>query len=157
MSPAFLQHFSDRPVKSGHFVTLAFDRPDRPGVFAGDGQWTLPPLAPRFTKNVVFITNGSAVSYSESILSVIAGNRLADIVGEPSAGANGNITVVDLPGGYQVSWTGMKVTNADGSRHYLLGIQPTVPARRTVAGIQAGRDELLDRALALVKSRLRNN
>jgi hypothetical protein len=157
MSPAFLQHFSDMPVKSGHFVTLAFDRPDRPGVFAGDGQWTLPPLAPRFTKNVVFITNGSAVSYSESILSVIAGNRLADIVGEPSAGANGNITVVDLPGGYQVSWTGMKVTNADGSRHYLLGIQPTVPARRTVAGIQAGRDELLDRALALVKSRLRNN
>ena len=155
MSSDFLQHFSDKPVKSGHFVTLAFDRPDRPGVFAGDGQWTLKPLSPRFTSNVAFITNASAISYSESVLGVVAGNHLADIVGEPSAGANGNITFFDLPGGYQVSWTGMRVTNLDGSRHYLIGIRPTIPAHRTIAGIRDGRDELLDRALALVKSRMR--
>ena len=157
MSPAFLQHFSDRPVKSGHFISLAFDRPDRPGVFAADGRWTLPPVAPRFTRNVAFVTNGGAISYSESILSVVAGNRLADIVGSPSAGANGNITVFDLPGGYQVTWTGMKVTNADGSRHYLLGVQPTVPVKRTLAGVRSGRDELLDRAVRLVKARMRSN
>jgi hypothetical protein len=157
MSPAFVQHFSDKPVKSGHFVSLAFDRPDRPGVFAADGQWTLPPVAPRFTRNVAFITNGGAISYSESILSVVAGNHLAAIVGSPSAGANGNITFFNLPGGYQVTWTGMKVTNADGSRHYLLGIPPTVPARRSIAGIRAGRDELLDRAVRLVKSRMRSD
>ena len=154
MSPAVLQHLSDRPVKSGHFISLAFDRPDRPGVFAADGQWTLEPLTPRFTRNVAFITNGGAISYSESILSVVAGNRLAEIVGSPTAGANGNISFFDLPGGYQVSWTGMKVTNADGSRHYLRGIRPNVPATRTIAGIRAGRDELLDRAVRLVKARM---
>ena len=157
MSPAFLQHFSNRPVKSGHFISLAFDRPDRPGVPADDGQWTLEPLAPRFTANIAFITNGSAISYSESILGVVAGNHLADIVGEPSAGANGNITFFDLPGGYQISWTGMRVTNLNGRRHYLRGIQPNVVVHRTVAGVRAGRDELLDRALALVKARMRGN
>jgi len=107
--------------------------------------------------NVAFITNGSAISYSESILGVVAGNHLADIVGEPSAGANGNITFFDLPGGYQISWTGMRVTNLNGSRHYLRGIQPNVVVHRTVAGVRAGRDELLDRALALVKARMRGN
>jgi len=154
MSPAFLQHLSDKPLRSAHFISLAFDHPDRPGVRADDGQWTLQPLAPRFTKNIVFITNGSAISYSESVLSVVAGNHLADIVGSPSAGANGNITFFDLPGGYQVSWTGMKVTNADGSRHYLRGIQPTVPVARTIAGVRASRDELLDRAIELVRTRM---
>jgi C-terminal processing protease CtpA/Prc len=155
MPPEFLGHFSDRRIKSGHFVSLAFDHPDRPGVPVGDGQWTLEPLAPRFTSNVVVITNASAISYSESILGVIAGNHLADIVGEPSAGANGNITLFDLPGGYQASWTGMRVTNLDGSRHYLVGIRPTILVSRTIAGIRTGRDELLDRAVALVKSRIR--
>jgi len=154
MSPAFLQHFSDRPVKSAHFTSLAVDRPDTPGVPASDGQWTLEPLTPRFTTNAVFITNGSAISYSESILSVVAGNHLADIVGSPSAGANGNITTFTLPGGYQIIWTGMRVTNRDGSRHFTTGVQPTVPVRRTVAGVRASRDELLDRAIKLVRTRM---
>jgi C-terminal processing protease CtpA/Prc len=157
MSPAFLRHLTDRPIRSGHFVSLAFDRPDRPGVSANDGQWTLPPLAPRFTRNLVFITDANAISYSESILSVVAGNHLADIVGSPSAGANGNIAFFTLPGGYQVSWTGMRVTNLDGSRHYLLGVRPTVPVERTIAGVRAGRDELLERAIALVKTRMRSD
>ena len=155
MSPDFLRHMTDRPIQSGHFVTLSFDRPDEPGRPAGDGQWTLQPLAPRFTRNLVFITNESAISYSESILSVVAGNHLADIVGSPSAGANGNITFFDLPGGYQISWTGMRVTNLDESRHYLIGIRPTVPVVRTLAGVRAGRDALLDRAKQLVRLRMK--
>ena len=157
MSPDFLRHFSDRTIKSAHFVSLAVDRPGAPGKPAGDGQWTLEPLAPRFTRNIAFVTDGSAISYSESILSVVAGNRLAAIVGEPSAGANGNITFFDLPGGYQLRWTGMRVTNQDGSRHFMLGIRPTVPVHRTLAGIRAGRDELLDRAIALVRGRMRGD
>ena len=154
MSPEFLRHLTDKPIRSGHFVSLSFDRPDRPGKAAADGQWTIEPLTPRFTKNVVFITNESAISYSESILSVIAGNHLADIVGAPSAGANGNITFFDLPGGYRISWTGMRVTNLDGSKHYLVGIRPTVPVVPTLDGVRKGRDELLDRAKAIVLSRI---
>jgi len=39
------------------------------------------------------------------------------------------------------------VTKQDGSRHHGVGILPTVPAARTLAGIAAGRDELLERAV----------
>jgi hypothetical protein len=38
------------------------------------------------------------------------------------------------------------------SRQHLLGIQPTIPALRTIAGIIAGRDEVLEKALAYVRS-----
>jgi len=55
-----------------------------------------------------------------------------------------------LPGGYSVSWTGMKVVKHDGSQHHTIGILPTVPCRRTLAGVAAGRDELLEKALELI-------
>ena len=44
----------------------------------------------------------------------------------------------------------MKVLKHDGSRHHGVGIQPTVPAARTIRGITEGRDEVLDRAVAVV-------
>ena len=49
------------------------------------------------------------------------------------------------------SWTGMKVLKHDGSRHHGIGIQPTVPVSRTVAGVAQGRDELLEKAVEAVK------
>jgi C-terminal processing protease CtpA/Prc len=153
MSPDFLTHLSDRPLRSAVFAAPTYRLPDRRGVTYVDGGWNLPPAAPRFTANLVFITNGSAISYAESVLGVVAGNHLADIVGEPSAGANGNNSRFALPGGYSVSWTAMRVTNRDGSQHHLIGVRPTIPASRTLAGVRAGRDELLERALALVQGR----
>jgi hypothetical protein len=37
-------------------------------------------------------------------------------------GTNGNITAVNLPGGFAFSSTGMQVTNPDGSRFHGIGI-----------------------------------
>ena len=76
--------------------------------------------------------------------------RLAELVGEPTAGTNGNINVNHLPGGYTVVFTGMKVLKHDGSRHHGAGILPTVPVLPTVAGIRAGRDEQLEEAIEVV-------
>jgi hypothetical protein len=55
-----------------------------------------------------------------------------------------------LPGGYTIAWTGMLVQKRDGTPHHGVGIRPTVPASPTVAGLRAGRDEVLERAIALV-------
>jgi hypothetical protein len=43
---------------------------------------------------------------------------LGDVVGEPSAGTNGNVNPFMLPGGYSVSWTGMLVRKRDGTPHH---------------------------------------
>jgi C-terminal processing protease CtpA/Prc len=96
------------------------------------------------------MTDGRAISYAETYLGIIEHYKLAEIVGGPTAGTNGNVNPFSLPGGYQVTWTGMKVLKHDGSRHHGVGIQPTVPASRTIRGITAGRDEVLERAVAVV-------
>jgi C-terminal processing protease CtpA/Prc len=124
--------------------------PDREGWTYQDEGWHLPTAEPRIGGRVVFMTDGRAISYAESSLSFVEHYKLGEIVGEPTAGANGNVNSFALPGGYSVSWTGMKVVKHDGSQHHTIGIQPTVPCRRTVAGVAARRDELLEKALEVI-------
>jgi C-terminal processing protease CtpA/Prc len=97
-----------------------------------------------------FLTDGRAISYAESCLGIVENYKLGEIVGGPTAGTNGNINPIELPGGYTVVWTGMKVLKHDGSRHHGVGIAPTVPVTRTIAGVVAGRDEILEKALEIV-------
>jgi C-terminal processing protease CtpA/Prc len=55
-----------------------------------------------------------------------------------------------LPGGLYVSFTGHDVRHADGRQLQRIGLQPQVSVRPTAAGIRAGRDEVLERALELL-------
>jgi len=45
----------------------------------------------------------------------IAGRHLATIVGSPTAGANGNIAMFQVPGNFTIVFTGMRVTGHDGA------------------------------------------
>jgi hypothetical protein len=77
--------------------------------------------------------------------------RLGEIVGSATAGTNGDIAQIAEPTGCTTIFTGRRVTRLDGSRFHLIGVQPTIPVSRTIAGISAGRDEVLERALAHVR------
>ena len=54
-------------------------------------------------------------------------------------------------GSSKVRWTGMEVYGPDGKSRNGVGIQPTHPAARSRAGILAGRDEILETAVELLK------
>ena len=113
--------------------------------------WEMQPKQPHIGGTVVFITNGGAIGSAESVLSLIDHYDLAEIVGQPTAGANGNVNPMSLPGGFTFYWTGMKVVTHDGKQHHLIGVQPTIPANRTIQGIRERRDELLEKAIEAVK------
>ena len=85
-------------------------------------------------------------------MGIVEAYRLGAIVGEATAGTNGNVNPFVLPGGYRVTWTGMRVLKHDGSRHHGVGILPTIPVTRTIKGVAAGRDEFLERAIVFVES-----
>ncbi|MEK6755470.1 MAG: S41 family peptidase [Bacteroidota bacterium] len=125
--------------------------PDRENLVGYQNSgWFLQPQQPRLTAKIAFVVDGRLISYAESFMSFIEHYKLAEIVGEPTAGTNGNVNSLSLPGGYWISWTGMRVVKHDGSVHHGVGIKPTVPAGRTIAGVRAGRDELLEKAIEIV-------
>jgi C-terminal processing protease CtpA/Prc len=72
-------------------------------------------------------------------------------IGSPSAGANGEVTDLVLPGGIALTFTGHDVRHLDGRQLQRVGLRPQVPVRPTLAGIQSGKDEVLERALDSLK------
>ncbi len=146
-----LQWVTDRPLRSDHFEDVITRFPDRKGVVRVDRGWTMPPGPVRLKAKVAFLTDGRAVSYAETFLSLVANHKLAPIVGGPTAGSNGAVNVYVLPGGYRVSWTGHHTTRLDGTRFHGVGVRPTVPVRRTIRAIAEGRDEVIEKALELVR------
>jgi len=152
VSPAIISHLIDKPVESARWLVPIITEPDRkaPITYDESGRWTVPPIAPRLKAKIAFITDGRAISYAETYLGIIEAYKLAAIVGEPTAGTNGNVNPLVLLGGYTMAWTGMKVLKHDGSKHHGVGILPTVSVSRTIRGVAEERDEQLDRAIAIV-------
>lgn len=152
VSPAVIQHLIDKPVESARWNVPIITEPDRAGKIEYDtnGRWNLAPEAPKLTAKIAFMTDGRAISYAESYMGIIEAYKIAAIVGETTAGTNGDVNPFTLSGGYTVYWTGMKVLKNDGSRHHGIGIKPTIPVSRTIAGIASGRDEQLEAAIAAV-------
>lgn len=114
--------------------------------------WNLQPATPHLSARRVFLTDGRAISYAESVMGYVKDRKLATIIGSATAGTNGNIVTFPTPGGFAITFTGMRVTGHDGrAQHHLVGVVPDIALAPTIAGVRAGRDELLERAMAEVK------
>jgi C-terminal processing protease CtpA/Prc len=152
VSPIVISHLTDVPVTSARWMIPIITKPDHAKVDSYDtgGRWDLKPIAPRLKAKIAFLTDGRAISYAESYMGIIEAYQLAEIVGEPTAGTNGDVNPIVLPGNYNVVWTGMKVLKHDGSQHHGVGIRPTVPVSRTIKGVREKRDEQLERAITIV-------
>lgn len=126
--------------------------PDQENIIGyEDNNWELKAKQPFLgDKIIVFIIDGSAISYAESYMGYIKGYKLATIVGQPTAGANGNINPFQLLGDYGISWTGMKVVKHDGSQHHAIGVLPDVYINKTINGVKMGKDEFLEKAVEVI-------
>jgi C-terminal processing protease CtpA/Prc len=114
--------------------------------------WNLSPATPRLRGRIAFLTDGRAISYAESVMGYVRDLQLARVVGGVTAGTNGNVATFSVPGGFIVGFTGMRVTGRDGhTPFHLVGVRPDVAVAPTLAGLRAGRDEVLERGLALVR------
>lgn len=114
--------------------------------------WNLSPASPHLGGRRVFLTDGRAISYSESVMGYVADLKLATIIGSATAGANGSVATFTVPSGLAIRFTGMLVTGHDGqAQHHLVGVNPDIQLEPTIAGLRAGRDELLEQALDVLR------
>lgn len=149
---ALMANLLDRSIPGIRLSVPVAERPDRKALQSRDSAWSMAPAGPRLAAKVAFITDGRAISQAESFLGFVEVLKARyPLVGAPSAGADGNVSGMLLPGGFTVAFTGMTVLKPDGSQLFLNGYTPTHPASRTLKGLAEGRDELLETALALVR------
>ena len=68
-------------------------------------------------------------------------------IGGPTTGANGDVTWFAVPGGIRINFSGHDVRWPDGKQLQRVGLKPDVEVLPTIAGIRAGRDEVLEKAV----------
>jgi C-terminal processing protease CtpA/Prc len=98
---------------------------------------------------VVILINETSQSNAEyTTMALRAGG--ATVIGSTTAGADGNVSDFKLPGGIRTLISGIGVYYPDGKETQRIGIVPDIDVKPTVKGFQAGKDEVLDKALELI-------
>lgn len=100
---------------------------------------------------VVVLINEDAISQAEHTCMFFEAATDVTFIGMPTAGANGDVTVMVLPGNLVVSFSGHDVRHADGRQLQRVGIQPAIRVAPTIRGLVEGRDEILEAAVKFLK------
>lgn len=148
---SMIAHSTAEEIRSAPMLVPRPSRPDRTDFPFQTGGWPLTPAKPKLQSRPIFLTDGRAISYAETVMAMAENYQLGEIVGEPTAGTNGNINPFTVPRGYRIVWTGMRVTKHDGSPLHGVGVLATVPVHRTRNGVAEGKDEILLKALEIAK------
>jgi len=124
--------------------------PDREKTLWYRSCWTGDPKLPHIKARIAVLTTPDDQSSYETTLGIFNYYKLGVLVGDTTAGCNGNVNFIALNGGYSIRWTGMKVLKHDGSQHYLIGFNPDYPVVRTKEAVLKGRDEYLEKAIEIL-------
>ncbi|MCA9706352.1 MAG: hypothetical protein KDK70_10930 [Myxococcales bacterium] len=151
---AILDHLLDEPEDTLWMHVPRYVEPDGAVVGWHDLGWHRRPAEPRIESPVTFLISAEAISYAESMLSYVEAHDLGTLVGTPTAGANGDIVRFDTLAGFYVIFSGMRVTRHDGSPFHRGGVAPDIEVHPTIAGLRAGRDEVLEEGLRHIRSAL---
>lgn len=98
---------------------------------------------------VYILCNEQTQSQAEYTMMMFQGAADVTVVGSQTAGADGNVTSVAIPGGYEAWFSGLGILYPDGKPTQRTGIRVDVMVKPTVAGLKAGKDELLEKVLQL--------
>lgn len=111
-----------------------------------------PTKDPLYQGKTVMLIDDRAISQAEHSGLFYEAAAATTFIGSPTAGANGDITNFPLPGGIGFTFTGHDVRHADGRQLQRVGLAPHVRVEPTIAGLRAGRDEVLERALQWLRA-----
>jgi len=124
-----------------------------PGSFDWGPTVSLEPEAPWFEGGVAILVDETSQSQSEYTAMAFRARPGAVVVGSTTAGADGNVSAIPLPGGLYTMISGIGVFYPDQRPTQRIGIVPDVSVRPTIAAIRARRDEVLEAAIRRVLGR----
>ncbi|MCH9693772.1 MAG: hypothetical protein K0U72_04605 [Gammaproteobacteria bacterium] len=136
-----------------HFARFTSADLSRPGTFKWGEPIAIPPKEPFFDGHVVLLVDETTQSQAEYTTMAFRANSKSVVIGSQTAGADGNVSHILLPGGHQTMISGIGVFYPDKSPTQKVGIVPDLEVRPTIKGIRAGRDEVLEAAIEYIQSR----
>ena len=142
------QYVVDRPTA---FARFTIGDLNNPGGFGWSPETGLRPHAAPYPGKVMILVDEVSQSQSEYTAMALRAGPRAKVVGSTTAGADGNLSRIPLPGGLHSAISGIGVFYPDKRPTQRIGIVPDIDVKPTIEGIRAGRDEVLDAAIAEIR------
>lgn len=120
-----------------------------PGLFVFNETETTPSLK-LYKGKVVVIVNSTSQSQAEYTTMAFQSSPNVTVIGSQTAGADGDVSAIQLPGGISTMISGLGIYYPDGTETQRKGVKINEIVQPTIAGIKSGKDELLDRAKAII-------
>ncbi len=137
--------------KPKSFVKFSIGSVTIPGLFTFTSELKVGKDNPDYFKGkVVILVNETTQSSAEYHCMAFRTAPHSIIIGSTTAGADGNVSQITLPGGIETMISGIGVYYPDGTETQRIGIRPDIEVKPTLKGIKKGRDELMERAVQLV-------
>jgi C-terminal processing protease CtpA/Prc len=133
---------------------VKFTEPDfnYPGKFKWTNDYHIGPKSNKkaFKGKIVVLVDERTQSHAEFTTMGMQAADNVTVIGSQTSGADGNVTnFFEFPGGFVTCFTGLGVFYPDGRETQRIGIVPGIEIHPTIAGIQAGRDEVLEKAIEI--------
>jgi len=141
------QHLVDEVTGFARFTIADLTAP---GTFRFTEPVELEPAAPFFDGKVAILVDEMTQSQSEYTTMAFSASPNAFVVGSQTAGADGNVSPIYLPGGHRAAISGIGVFYPDKSPTQKVGVALDIEVKPTIAGIRAGRDEVLEAAVRAI-------
>ncbi len=106
-----------------------------------------------YNGKLVIIVNQQTLSQAEFTTMALSTVPQAFVIGDTTAGADGNVSVIELPGGLTTWISGIGELYPDGTESQRKGVKIDRIVKPTIKGIQEGRDELLEYAIRLINEK----
>ncbi len=133
--------------RSTPFVRFTNGDLTNPGAFHWSPPLSLTPAQPHYKGKAAILVDEISQSQAEYTTMAFRSAHGAMVIGSTTAGADGNVSPIPLPGGYQTMISGIGIFYPDKKPTQRIGMIPDVVMQPTIAGIRAGRDEVLEEAL----------
>ena len=132
------------------FVRFTVGDIDNPGAFAWTPPLVLRPKNPAYTGKVAILVDETSQSQAEYTAMALRAGPQAVVVGSTTAGADGDVSRLPLPGGLWTMISGIGVFYPEKTPTQRVGIIPDLFVARTLEGVRGERDEVLEAALRYI-------
>lgn len=137
---------------SAPFVKFTKGNDKIPGEFTFTETLEISNYSQTYQGKLVVMINELSQSQAEYTSMAFRAGENTTIIGSTTAGADGNVSRFNLPGGLNTMISGIGVYYPDGTETQRVGIVPDKVVEPTIAGIREGRDELMEAAIDIILS-----
>lgn len=132
---------------STEFVKFSKTNQNLPGLFTLTPSLELPGSMSNYKGKIAILVNETTQSSAEYHTMAFRTAPNAKIFGSTTAGADGNVSEINLPAGVTTMISGIGIYYPDGKETQRIGIIPDIEVKPTIEGIKTGKDEVLEKAI----------